>query len=170
MPLLAQAAEVVRVPLVAAGGLASARDLAAVLAAGASAARLGTRFVASRESDAHPAYVAALLAAHAEDTQLTEAFGEGWPHAPHRVLRSAIAAAEALPTARAGELRVGAERIPLARFSTLPPTRETSGEIAAMALYAGESVENIASVEGACELVAALCDGAERLLGESAPR
>src|SRR6266567_1784152 len=68
---------------VAAGGIATGAALAGALNAGASAARVGTRFLASAESGAHPGYVAALLAATAGDTVHTTAFGEGWPDAPH---------------------------------------------------------------------------------------
>src|ERR1051326_9116232 len=57
-----------RVPVLAAGGIGTARALAAVLAAGAAGARTGTRFVAAAESDAHPEYVRALLGARAQDT------------------------------------------------------------------------------------------------------
>lgn len=167
MPLLAQAVSRLRVPVLAAGGIATARDLAAVLACGASGARVGTRFVASRESEAHPSYVAAILAAKAEDTCLTEAFSAGWPHAPHRVLRSAIAAAERITDELAGEVRIGGQTIPLPRFSVLPPTRETTGRVDAMALYAGESVANIESVKSAREIVDELCEGAERLLRDA---
>jgi NAD(P)H-dependent flavin oxidoreductase YrpB (nitropropane dioxygenase family) len=42
---------------------------AAALNAGAAGARVGTRFLASAESGVHPEYVAALLAASAEDTE-----------------------------------------------------------------------------------------------------
>ena len=69
--------------------------MAAALAAGADAVRIGTRFAAARESAAHPDYVEALLRAAGEDTVLTEAFGVDWPDAPHRVLRSCLEAAEA---------------------------------------------------------------------------
>ncbi len=165
LPLLSQAAERLRVPIVAAGGIATPRDLAAVLACGASAARIGTRFVASRESDAHPRYVAALLAARAEDTVLTEAFGVGWPNAPHRVLRSAIAAASALASDPAATLTLGSREIALPRFAPQPPTRDTAGQIDAMALYAGESVANVSSVRSVAEIVADLCAGADAILG-----
>jgi nitronate monooxygenase len=164
LPLLAQLVETVRVPVVAAGGIATARDLAAVLAAGAAGARLGTRFVACRESGAHPDYIAALLAARAEDTCLTEAFGVGWPNAPHRVLRSAIEKASTLASDVAGEIVLDGRVVPLERWSVIAPTRATSGRIDAMALYAGESVANIDSVLGAGEIVRELCDGAEALL------
>jgi nitronate monooxygenase len=164
LPLLSQAAARLRVPIVAAGGIATARDFAAVLACGASAARFGTRFVASHESDAHPRYVAALLAARAEDTVLTEAFGVGWPDAPHRVLRSAIAAASALASEPAATLSIGGRSIALPRFAPQPPTRDTAGHVEAMALYAGESVANVDSVQSVAEIVSELCAGAEAIL------
>jgi NAD(P)H-dependent flavin oxidoreductase YrpB (nitropropane dioxygenase family) len=164
LPLLAEAVNRLRVPVVAAGGIATARDLAAVLACGAGGARLGTRFVASLESDAHPRYVAALLAARAEDTCLTEAFSVGWPNAPHRVLRSAIDAAERFADELAGESRYQGTSLPIPRLSPFPPTRETTGHVDAMALYAGESVASIDSVKSAAEIIEELCSGADQLL------
>ena len=86
--------DAVEVPVVAAGGIGSARQVAAALAAGASAVRVGTRFIASAESGAHPDYVRAVLEATAEDSTLTDVFSVGWD-APHRVLRSCIEAARA---------------------------------------------------------------------------
>ena len=167
LPLLAQVLDAVAVPVVAAGGIATARGLAAVLACGAGAARIGTRFVTATESRAHPAYVEALLAASAADTCLTEAFSEGWPDAPHRVLRSAIARAEALAEDVVGEEHLAGEVIPIPRFSVIPPTLDTTGHVDAMALYAGESVSNVTSVQPAAAIVAELVGGAERLLREA---
>jgi NAD(P)H-dependent flavin oxidoreductase YrpB (nitropropane dioxygenase family) len=167
LPLLSALAERVRLPVLAAGGVATASDLAAVLAAGAAGARLGTRFVATHESGAHPEYVRLLLAASAGDTVLTEAFSVMWPDAPHRVLRSAIAAAERLPEGPVAVMRTAQGELPVERFSVLCASRETTGHVEAMALYAGESVANIASVESAAAIVAELCAGAERLLGRA---
>jgi nitronate monooxygenase len=164
LPLLSAAAERLRVPLVAAGGIATGRDLAAVIACGAAGARLGTRFVASRESGAHPAYVAALLRAGAGDTCLTETFSVLWPGAPHRVLRSAVEAAQASAEENVGEVRFGGRTVPVPRLSVFVPNRDTSGRIEAMALYAGESVANVAEVEPAGRIVARICEEAERLL------
>jgi NAD(P)H-dependent flavin oxidoreductase YrpB (nitropropane dioxygenase family) len=164
LPLLSQVLEVTRIPVLAAGGLATERDLAAVLACGAAGARMGTRFAASAESGAHPAYVESLLAATAADTCLTEAFSGMWPNAPHRVLGSAIAAAEKLPAGVIGETQLGDRRVPVERFSVLPPTQGTTGRVDAMALYAGESVANVTSVLPAAEIIAQLVAGAERLL------
>jgi nitronate monooxygenase len=166
LPLLSLVIDAVRVPVVAAGGIATARTLAAVLACGCGGARIGTRFVASTESGAHSEYVRALLGAAAADTCLTETFSFMWPDAPHRVLRSAIDAAESLSGDVAGEARLEGRVTPVARFSVIPPTRETTGHIDAMALYAGESVGDVTSVEPAAAIVAELVAGARRLLGE----
>lgn len=164
-PLLSQVLDVVRVPVLAAGGIATARDVAAALSAGAEGVRVGTRFVAAEEADTHPLYRDALIAARAEDTVYTEAFSVGWPHAPHRVLRSSIAAAEALaPDAIAGETPMGEVRAPMPRFGVYPPNRNSTGKIEAMALYAGESVGAVTRVQPAAEIVRELIDGAEELL------
>ena len=53
--------------------------------------------------------------------------------------------------------------MPLRRFSPFFPTRATTGRVDAMALYAGESVARIDAVKSAAEIVAELCEGAERL-------
>jgi nitronate monooxygenase len=163
LPLLSQVLDAVRVPVLAAGGIATARDLAAVIACGAAGARIGTRFVACAESGAHPAYVDALLAATAADTCLTDAFSVGWP-APHRVLRSAVDAARAAPDGIVAEIELGGATIPIARFSPIVASRTTTGNVAAMALYAGESVTHVTEVIPAAEIVAELVAGAEERL------
>ena len=168
LPLLSEVLGAVAVPVLAAGGIATPRDLAAVLACGAAGARIGTRFAAAAESGAHPEYVKALLAASAEDTCLTEAFSGLWPDAPHRVLRSAVAAAEALREDVVGETPLGAGTLPIGRFSVVCPTQETTGRIDAMALYAGESVTHVRRVEPAAKIVAELVAGAEELLERAA--
>jgi nitronate monooxygenase len=70
-------------PVLSAGGLATAADVCERIDAGAAAAVLGTRFLMSDESDAHPAYKQRLL--EARETLVTELFGMSWP-APHRVI------------------------------------------------------------------------------------
>ena len=164
LPLLNAVLDAVDVPVVAAGGIGSARDVAAALAAGAAGVRVGTRFVAATECDAHPEYVAALVAARADDTVLTERFNAMWPDAPHRVLRSAVAAAETCADDVVGEMELGGSREPLPRFAVACPTRTTTGTIGAMALYAGESVGAVRGSMPAADIVHELMDGAERLL------
>ena len=164
LPLLSGVLDRVRVPVLAAGGIATARDLAAVLACGAAGARVGTRLVATTESGAHPAYIARLLAATAGDTVLTTAFSGLWPDAPHRVLRSAVDAAAALPDGIIGEAAVGDRMEPVPRFSVMAPTAGSTGHIEAMALYAGESVANVTTVQAAAAVIGELVTGAEQLL------
>lgn len=170
LPLLDTVLDAVTVPVVAAGGIATARGLAAVLAAGADAARIGTRFLATPEADVHPAYRAAVLAANPEDTELTETFSVQWPHAPHRVLRSSIAAARAATGDTAGAVVLGGTELPVPRLGPQAPTRATTGDIAAMALYAGQGVGAVREVRPAAEIVRELTDGAARLLGRQRDR
>jgi NAD(P)H-dependent flavin oxidoreductase YrpB (nitropropane dioxygenase family) len=154
--LLPEIVAAVGVPVIAAGGVATRAQVVSALAAGASAARVGTRFVATRESGAHERYVSKLVSARAADTELTECFHVGWPDAPHRVLRSSIAAARATNAQIVGEAEIAGQRVPIPRFGVFPPTTSTTGEIEAMALYAGESVDAVHEVQGAAEIVAEL--------------
>jgi NAD(P)H-dependent flavin oxidoreductase YrpB (nitropropane dioxygenase family) len=166
LPLLAEVLDAVRVPVVAGGGIASARGVAACLAAGAAAVRVGTRLLATEEAGAHPAYVAALLAAGAEDAVLTDAFSVMWPPGPepHRTLRSALEAAEAFDGEVVGETRMGPTTLPVPRFGVPCPNRDTIGEIAAMVHYAGQGVGATDRVLPAAQVVTELALGAEELL------
>lgn len=150
LPLLDEVCRLVEVPVIAAGGIGTGRAMAAALAAGASAVRVGTRFLAATESIAHPDYVQAMIAASAEDTVITTAFGQGWPDAPHRVLRSAIAAGERLGDAQS--------------WDPSWPTLDFVGEASARALYAGQSVGAVRGRQSAASIVAELVDEAEAAL------
>jgi nitronate monooxygenase len=152
----------VDIPVVAAGGIATADDVAAALHEGADAVRVGTRFVASEQTGAHPDYVDALLAAHGRDaTVLTTAYRIGWD-APHRVLRSAIAAAEHTEDEPVAEIGPVEDPVAIPRWSTLPPTRDTRGHISAMALYAGTAVGSVDRVQDAAAIVRELAEGVDR--------
>jgi nitronate monooxygenase len=164
LPLLSAVLDAVDVPVIAAGGIGSARTAAAAFAAGADSVRVGTRFVATLEADAHPDYAAALVDAGADDTVLTETFSVMWPDAPHRVLRSCVARAHALDSEAVGEVEVAGTAMPVPRFSVLVPTRTTTGAVDAMALYAGESVQDVVGVVPARDVVAEIIGGAEELL------
>jgi NAD(P)H-dependent flavin oxidoreductase YrpB (nitropropane dioxygenase family) len=176
LPLLSAVLDAVghEVVVVASGGIGSARSMAGALAAGADAVRVGSRFVASDESCAHADYKAALVAAGIGDTVLNEEFGRetGWPDAPNRVLRSALDAANAFDGSVVAQLRVSdtAEPMAIERFSTMPPTDDCEGSIAAMALYAGESVASIDRVQPAAAIVRELTEGATTLLRRAGGR
>ena len=160
LPLLDAVLEAVSLPVVAAGGIATRRGVAAVLAAGAAAARVGTRFIAAAESDAHPAWAQAVVDARAEDAVVSTAFNAGMPQpGPHRVLRSSIEAAEALAEPVAGVIPMAGAEITVERFAPVPPTRGSTGAIAAMPFYAGQSAGAVRAVEPAASIVAELAAG-----------
>jgi NAD(P)H-dependent flavin oxidoreductase YrpB (nitropropane dioxygenase family) len=133
----------VNVPVLAAGGIVDADRVAELIRNGADGVRVGTRFAVCDEAGTHPRYVAALLEAGEDATELTEWFGEGWENAPHRVLRSALQAAR----------KSGWKR-------PLPPHAAIDREPGDMAMYAGTGVGTITSTAPAGavveELVAAL--------------
>jgi nitronate monooxygenase len=159
--------------VVASGGIGSARSVAVALAAGADAVRVGTRFVASAESRAHPDYKQALVDAGAGETVLNDDYGRdtGWPDAPNRVLRHALERATTTAGEVVGRMQLSGrdDFLPIQRLSPLPPTDRCEGDIGAMALYAGESVGAVRDVRPAAEIVRELLDGAEAAL-RSAPR
>ena len=82
------------VPVIAAGGIGDARGVAAVLALGAQAAWLGTRFLLAEEGPVHEDYRLRLIAAAETDAQwYANLYEVGWPDAPHRALRNSTAQA-----------------------------------------------------------------------------
>jgi NAD(P)H-dependent flavin oxidoreductase YrpB (nitropropane dioxygenase family) len=154
------------IPVLAAGGIGTGRAMAAALAAGADGVRVGTRFAAAAEADVHPIYSEALIAARAEDSIYTRAFHVGWPEAPHRVLRSAIDAAQALQADAIGTVRnIDGMQPAVQRFATTVADRTATGHVGAMALYAGQSVGAVKRIMPAREIVHELAEEAERFLG-----
>jgi NAD(P)H-dependent flavin oxidoreductase YrpB (nitropropane dioxygenase family) len=167
LPLLGAVLDAVAIPVLAAGDIGNPRGLAAVLAAGAAGVRLGTRFIAARESGAHPTYVDALIQADAGESVRTTRYSIGCPLCPstHGVLRSALERAEVHESEVVGELEMGGKRLPIARFQGVPPpTKAVTGAVEAMVLYAGQSVGDVRRVQPAAEIVRELVEGAERLL------
>ncbi|MHB8664143.1 MAG: NAD(P)H-dependent flavin oxidoreductase [Acidimicrobiales bacterium] len=165
LPLLDQVLDAVDVPVLAAGGIGTARAMAAVLVAGAAGARVGTRFVATREADAHRAYQDALIAAGPGDTVLTTTFSATWPDAPHRVLRACVDAVGRIDDDIVGEMGGGdGSRFPVPRLAPPSPARDATGRVDAMAQYAGQSVGAVSRVEAAGDVVRELADGAAELL------
>jgi enoyl-[acyl-carrier protein] reductase II len=74
LPLVAQAVEAVKIPVIAAGGLYDGRGLAASLALGAQGVWMGTRFIASQEAHAGDLYRQAVVEAADEDTIRTRCY------------------------------------------------------------------------------------------------
>lgn len=166
-----------QVPVIIAGGIATAADVRAALDAGAAAAVAGTAFLATEESGAHPGYKQRL--AESDETVLTELFGMGWPHAPHRVIPNAAtrrwltddplgpagvrrlhaalgAAGKVTPMA----LQLRLARRAAARALDLSPAAPIDGMSPATVdthpLYAGESVARISRIRPAAEVASDL--------------
>jgi nitronate monooxygenase len=78
LALIPQVVDAVSVPVIAAGGIADGRGLAAVLALGAQGAQIGTRFVVTREGTAAEFRKKAVLEAESEDTALTDVVSGLW--------------------------------------------------------------------------------------------
>ena len=166
LALLDEVLAAVEIPVLAMGGIGSGRALAAVLAAGADGARIGTRFLGAEQAETHPDYLKALLATRPHDTVYTQVFSVNWPNAPHRVLSSSIAAAEAFQGATVGQFidRYTGEREVIPRFQVLSASRDASRAVGAMPLWAGESVGAVRRVQPAGEIVRELSEEAEALL------
>jgi NAD(P)H-dependent flavin oxidoreductase YrpB (nitropropane dioxygenase family) len=95
MPLIPMVVTAVApVPVLAAGGIADGRGLAAALALGADGVLLGTRMMATAESPIHPNLKQAIVRSNGHDTVLTEipdvATGSVWPGAMARAQRNAF--------------------------------------------------------------------------------
>lgn len=163
MTLLPSVLENVDIPVVAAGGIATARAMASALAMGAAGVRIGTRFAATPEVGHHPDYLQALVDAKAEDAVYTDKFSVMWD-APHRVLRGALEAAEAFEGEIVGQVEVEGRTLDVPRWSVFSPIATASGAVNAMAQYAGQSVGDVTSIQPAAEIVRELAQGAENIL------
>lgn len=160
LPLLAEILDELSVPVLAAGGISSGRALAAVLAAGASAAWIGTAFAACAESlTAEPAR-RVLLGAGDTDTVTTRVFdvaqGYPWPQElPERVVRDAVVDRW---DGNEDELAADGEaRAELA--STLAASRDN-----AFGVNAGQGVGLVTSVRAAADVIADMSSSAYKLL------
>jgi nitronate monooxygenase len=153
------------VPVIAAGGIGDARGVVAVLALGAQAALLGTRFLLAEEMPIHEAYRSHLIAATETDAEwYPNLYEVGWPDAPHRAIHNSTAerweaAGRPPPGSRPGEGEVIAHFASgesIVRYSPAPPLVGTTGQIEALSLWAGQSVALAKQTQPAAEIVAEL--------------
>lgn len=159
--LVPRVAETVDVPVIAAGGIADGRAVAAALSLGADGVWVGTRFVATEEAAVADRYRERLRESDGTDTRLTTAFDKGWPGMPHRVLENETlrqweAAGRPPPGERPGEDEVVAttgDGEPIERYEEALATPDVSGDVDAMALYAGQGVGSVDAVRPAGEVV-----------------
>ena len=157
------------IPVLLAGGISNGRDIKTALTAGAAGAVLGTRFMATRESDAHDVYKQSLLNAGEDSTTYTLCFNRDW-NAMHRVLRNSTTSnweAEGCPDtgSKPGEDDQVADHPvfgPAMRYETIPPMQGHEGALEEMAMYAGEGVGNVNDLPSAGELIERLWDEFEK--------
>jgi NAD(P)H-dependent flavin oxidoreductase YrpB (nitropropane dioxygenase family) len=150
--------------VIAAGGISDGRTLRAVLALGAQAAWVGTRFLAAAEADIHPVYREALLRSGPEDTYYGPLYDVGWPDAPGRsivnsTVRTWRAAGEPPPGRRPGEgdqLATATDGWVARRYEATTPHSGYQGEVEAMPLWAGQGVGLLREVAPAAAIVARL--------------
>ena len=161
------------VPVVAAGGIADGRGLAAVLALGAAGAWVGTRFLAASEAAIHPDYRRRVLAAGEADTFHGTLFDRGWPDAPHRALRNSTIevwerAGRPASGSRPGEDDEPASRpdgAAINRYASSTPTASMGGDIEPLPHWAGQGVGLVTREESAADIVASLVTEAEAVVG-----
>ncbi|MGW1947624.1 NAD(P)H-dependent flavin oxidoreductase [Streptomyces sp. NPDC001940] len=127
--------------------------------------------VIAAEARTHDIYRRRVVDARAEEAQYTGCFDDGWPNAPHRSLRnstlSSWEAAGSPPSARPGEgdiIARDAEDTPYLRYQDAVPLAGMTGDVDAMALYAGQSAGLVRDILPAATIVARTMAEAKRAM------
>jgi nitronate monooxygenase len=151
------------VPVLAAGGIADGRGVAAALALGAAGAVIGTRFQATAEALVHPSIATAIVEGRGQDTErnrvLDIARGSQWPSRySARTLSHRY-----LDEWRGREAELAAD--PQAQRAYQDDV--TRGEVPPLPVWAGEAVDLITDLPPAADLVATLAGQAEDALSRA---
>jgi nitronate monooxygenase len=153
--LLPAVVDAVRVPVVATGGIADARGVAAALALGASAAQIGTGFLRCPEAMIHPAWADALARTAPEDTMLSRVFsGRAGRSIATDYVRAATAEQAPAPAS-----------YPVQRGLTaaMRAAGQKDGDLHRIQAWAGQSAA-LAQAVPAADVVQRVWDGARALL------
>lgn len=172
MALVPAVADAVSIPVVAAGGVGDGRGLAAVLALGADAAWVGTRFLLADEAPIHPVYRDLVIEASETDTVYSTLFDGNWQDAPHRTLRNSTVdlwersgrSAAGFRPGEGDELARRVDGSPIHRYDSAMPLDTTTGEIEPLSLWAGQDVGLAREVMPAAEIVRELVADATRAI------
>ena len=161
-------------PVIAAGGIADGRGMAAALCLGAAGVCVGTRLVATVESNAHDEYKRRITEATEEDIARTCIFGPEWPDAPMRVIRNRVVREWAGNDAKTppqpdppqtiGKTLLGGREYLMPKFAAILPTPETTGDFEEMCLAAGESAALVTTIGSAQAVVQTIAKEAEQIL------
>lgn len=173
MALVPAVVDAVDVPVVAAGGIADGRGLAAALMLGASGAWIGTRFLASKEATIHKTYQQGILSASESQTdRYHDLYDLGWPNAPHRALSNSTSkkwksAGNPVTGERPNEGEVVGHNPsgePVVRYQCYTPRSGTTGDIEAMSLWAGQGVSLAREILPAAEIVDEIYQDAKKAI------
>ena len=170
-----------RAMVLASGGIADGRGVAASLALGADGVWVGTRLVATDEAWVHPEHHRRLIAAKGTDTTRSGVFGPEMPHFNPMRLQRVTPTDEFegrladVPTERSGEKVIGetvfmGQRHEKRRFDVLLPTPETTGDFDEMAWLMGQGVGLVRDVRPAAAIVEEMMADAARILGRDGAR
>ena len=156
MALVPQIVDAVSIPVIAAGGIADGRQLAAAFCLGAIGVQLGTCLLAAEECPIHPAYKEAVLKAKDNDTIVTGRIAG----TPVRILKNAMAR-EYVKRERAG-----ADKMDLEKF-TLGSLRRAvfEGDVKTGSLMAGQVVGQIKEIRSLREIFETMCRECEQVIG-----
>ena len=166
--------------LLASGGIADGRGVAAALMLGADGVWVGTRLVATDEAYVHPEHKRRLVAASAGDTVYSSIFGPEDPaFNPMRLLRNRVVSEwnhrlADVPTERSaepeiGKTTMGGQAMTLRKFNVLLPIPETEGDWEEMPFLAGQGVGLVYDIRPAAEVVGRMMEDAVALLERGCP-
>jgi enoyl-[acyl-carrier protein] reductase II len=163
--------------VLASGGIADGRGLAAALMLGADGAWIGTRFVATREAAVADEYKQRIVDCDTTGTQLTHVFGREHPDFnPIRVLSTPLVSewsdrvdqiavgAEHHP--QIGEMDLLGQQVPLHRFTNMVPMQGATGSFDELPMLAGEGLGLIHDLPPAADVVARMATEAKKLLSK----
>ena len=157
MALVPQVVDAVDVPVIAAGGIADGRQLAAAFALGACGAQVGTCLLVSEECPIHPNYKAALLKAKDSDTIVTGRIGG----TPVRVLKNRMS------REYVRQEKAGADKMELEKY-TLGSLRRAvlDGDTETGSLMAGQVAGMLKGVRPVAEILDEMMEGCRTRLQE----
>lgn len=153
--LVPQVVDRVSVPVIAAGGIADARAIAAALILGASAVQIGTGFLRTPEANVPPAYASRLANTEAHETSITRAFSGR----PGRSAATAYVRAASAPDAP----RPAPYPVQRGLTAAMRTEAQKSGDADRMQLWAGQAAK-LAQTQPASIVCEQLWEGASRLL------
>jgi nitronate monooxygenase len=161
--------------VLAAGGIADGRGVAAALALGADGVWVGTRLVATPEAAVHPEHKRRIVEGKGEDTVRSSIFGPEWPaFNPMRLLRNRVVdewndrLAE-VPTARdnlpvIGRTKLLGQEMEMRKFNVILATDDTEGDWEEMPWLAGQGVGLVRDIRPAKDVVEAMMAEASAIL------